>query len=78
MNEAYIEKLMEKFGPRYDAIFRFAIVMQSLMEAQSEVFELSSEEKLAVIGLTSVLMAQEHVQNAVDEADELLGPEELD
>lgn len=73
MNPDYIESLQDRFGPRYDAIFRFAILLQSTLESQSELFELSDQEKLAIIGLAGHIMKNEHIRQAIDETEELLG-----
>lgn len=72
MNE-YIERLKEKFGVRANMLINFAIVAQSNIDTMALTFNLTPDEKVAITGLVSHMVAEMYMKDAQDEIDDMLG-----
>ncbi len=69
----YLEAVENKLGMKYEQVLQLALLVQANVENFATVFNLTETEKLAVIGIAVRLTAQQHIDQAEDEIDELLG-----
>lgn len=73
MKKDYVTNLHNKFGDKTDMLINLALVLQATAENMAVIFNLSKAEKLAVIGIVKTMMAENHINQSIDEIDDLLG-----
>ncbi len=71
--DEYLVMMQNKFGAKYPSLLKLAALLHMNLESIASTFSLTEIEKLAIIGIASRLVGQQHVLGAVDDVEEILG-----
>lgn len=79
IQDEYFAMMQAKFGMKYPTLIKLAVLLQLNLEALTDVFSMSPIEKLGIAGLMTRLVGRAHLEQSVDEIDEMLsGTEDLE